>query len=70
MITQTEARQRCAINRMSMRRVDGEFRINFIERDNEATAYYTDDLDDVVLTAASMRRRMNDQVSRKFVAHA
>lgn len=70
MVTVREAHQRMNVNRMSLRNRDGEYRVNFIEADNEATAYYTDCLEDAVLTAGNMRKRMNDQVSRKFLAHA
>lgn len=59
MMTQREARQRLAINRMSFRHTDGEYRVSFAEMPypgNEACAYYTDDLEDAVLTGARMRR--------------
>jgi len=39
-----------------IRREDGEFRVNFRGGD-EATAYYTDDLDDAVETGQDMARR-------------
>ncbi|WP_156164417.1 hypothetical protein [Bradyrhizobium sp. LTSP885] len=46
------------INRMTLRNTGhGDYRVNFIERDNEATAYYTDCLEDAVLTGANMRQR-------------
>ncbi|MGX9389614.1 hypothetical protein ACWX0O_01690 [Nitrobacteraceae bacterium UC4449_H16] len=71
MMTVQEARQRMTVNRMSMRNTGhGDYRVNFIECDREATAYYTDDLLDAVLTAGNMRRRMNDQLSRKYLATA
>lgn len=63
MLTQREARQRCAVNRMRFSRVEREFRVSFPEdtgNRNEATAYYTDDLDDAVLTAAAMRRKRDN----------
>ena len=71
MITVQEARQRMNVNRMSMRfdRDSREWRVNFIECDREATAYYTDCLTDAVLTAGNMRKRMSDQLSRKYLAH-
>jgi hypothetical protein len=70
MLTQREARQRLAVNRMRLSYGSpGEYRVNFLERDVEATAYYTDDLLDAVMTGAAMRRRMHDQISRKYLAH-
>jgi len=39
-----------------IRREDGEFRVNFRGGD-EATAYYTNDLDDAVGTGRDMARR-------------
>jgi hypothetical protein len=59
MMTQAEARQRLSINRMSLRRSPGgDWRVAFADiRDNEASAYYTDDLEDAVITGADMRRR-------------
>jgi hypothetical protein len=57
MMTQTEARQRLNVHRMTLRRTAaGDYRVAFADRsDNEASAYYTDDLDDAVLTGALMR---------------
>lgn len=59
MITMREAKQRLALNGMSFRKTEaGDFRVAFAEvRDNEPSAYYTDDLEDAVLTGAAMRRR-------------
>lgn len=62
MMTQYEARQRCAANNMAIRFTrTGEARISFPELTgvrNEATAYYTDDLEDAALTAGAMRYRL------------
>lgn len=58
MMTQQEARQRLNLNGMTLHKRDGEYRVNFIENAREATAYYTDDLEDAVLTGAVMRRRL------------
>lgn len=67
MITQSEARQRCAVNAMAFRRVHtGEYRVSFPEltgQRNEATAYYTDDIEDAVLTAGAMRRRAGQRAA-------
>lgn len=54
----------CYSQRIHVTRSDGEYRLVPMElvssRDHgEAVAYYTDDKDDAVLTAASMRREMN-----------
>lgn len=68
MLTVREAHQRMNINRMSLRNVDGEYRVNFVESDNEATAYYTDCLEDAVLTAGNMRIRKHNLNSRTFLA--
>jgi hypothetical protein len=61
MLTIREARTRCAVNAMRLQRTDcGEFRVSFAELTGaaaEPSAYYTDDLDDAVMTAAAMRRR-------------
>lgn len=57
-MTVREAKQRMSFNRMSMRNTGhGDWRVNFIEANSEATAYYTDCLEDAVLTGAAMRRR-------------
>lgn len=61
MITMREARLRLAVNNMRIVCRDGEYRVSYAElmggdRD-EASAYYTDDLEDAVLTGAAMRRR-------------
>ena len=57
MMTVHEARQRMRVNNMVMRNTGhGDYRVNYAERDVEATAYYTDDLEDAVLTAGRMRR--------------
>lgn len=60
MVTMREAKQRLALNGMSFRKTEyGDFRVAFAEvRDNEASAYYTDDIEDAVLTGAAMRRRL------------
>ena len=58
MLTPHEARQRLNHNRMSMRWCNDrrEYRINYNERDQEHTAYYTDDLLDAALMGGKMRR--------------
>lgn len=59
MLTEREARQRCAVHNIHFSKQDGEYRITPAELRGaraEAVAYYTDDLDDVVLTAARMRK--------------
>jgi hypothetical protein len=62
LLTQREAYQRCEINRVRMEKVGQEFRITLREwpaRSNqtERKAYYTDDLEDAVLTGGMMRRQ-------------
>ena len=57
-MTVREAHQRMSVNRMTLRNTGhGDYRVNFIEARDEATAYYTDCLEDAVLTGASMRRK-------------
>lgn len=57
-----EARLRLSTVGMSISRVGSttEFRVAFQDksaRENEKSAYYTDDLEDAVLTGLAMRRR-------------
>ena len=61
MLTMREARQRNTLNRVCMERVDGgcEFMVTLIEwtaAQISRAAYFTDDLEDAVLTGAMMRR--------------
>lgn len=61
MLTVKEARQRCEVNRVRLQYNQGEYRVTLIEwpnnhPDTEKRAYYTDDLEDAVLTGAQMRR--------------
>lgn len=68
MMTQREARLRCEVNNMHIRFDRGEARVSFPELANnsvrsEATAYYTDDLEDAVLTAGAMRRRLGGKLA-------
>lgn len=62
MVTHREARQRLALHHMSFRRTDaGDFRVAYAElpySKAEASAYYTDDLEDAVITGAKMRHTM------------
>lgn len=64
MMTMREARQRLSLNDMQLSTVTGscpkEYRVAFAEvgwQQSEKSAYYTDDLEDAVLTGADMRRR-------------
>jgi hypothetical protein len=57
-ITLTEARQRLALSGMRIAKKDREFRISFAELGYDAaepSAYYTDDLEDAIITGARMR---------------
>ena len=63
MITMREARQRLALSMMQLSVVQDscpkEYRVSFAEVSRSAaekSAYYTDDLEDAVLTGATMRR--------------
>lgn len=44
------------IHRMTLKRSDGEYRVNFAGG-SEATVYYTNDLEDAFATAIDMRLR-------------
>lgn len=59
-ITMSEARQRLAQYGMRLSRVNAGFRVAFHElayQDAEVSAYYTDDLEDAVLSGCMMRAR-------------
>jgi hypothetical protein len=63
MMTLREARQRASINgaRITFNRDIGEYRVTLNEwpiyaSSTEDKAYYTDDIDDAVLTSGAMRR--------------
>lgn len=65
MLTKHEAYQRCQINRVRLEKRFDEWRVTLVEwvnrlRSTEDKAYYTDDLEDAVLTGASMRRNHRD----------
>ena len=49
-----------ALHSVSIRKEDGEYRVSLMEhrgtRKDEAVAYYTDDLEDALLTGLAMRR--------------
>ena len=64
MVTAGMVRQAASEHRMSVRRVDGEWRITPAElhgtRKGEDVAYYTDDNEDALLTLVSMRRVQDD----------
>lgn len=62
MLTKAEAYQRCSINQVRLERRQCEWRITLLDwpnglRSTEDKAYYTDDLEDAVLTGAMMRRK-------------
>ncbi|WP_197427420.1 hypothetical protein [Bradyrhizobium retamae] len=47
-----------SVNRMTLRNTGhGDYRVNFLEARDDKAAYYTDCLEDAVLTGAAMRRR-------------
>lgn len=61
MMTLTEARQRLTMSGMRITKRDREFRVSFAElpyREAEPSAYYTDDLEDAVITGSRMRHVM------------
>lgn len=56
-VTLKVAKERLAGNGMNIRRVTetGEYRVSFKNRqDAEASAYYTDDIDDAIMTGLAM----------------
>jgi hypothetical protein len=58
MMTLTEARQRLTMSGMRITKRDREFRVAFAELPYSAaepSAYYTDDLEDAVITGSRMR---------------
>ncbi|SDK42978.1 hypothetical protein [Bradyrhizobium ottawaense] len=60
MVTIREARQRLLVSGMRLSRRDAEFRVAFAELPYpkaEKSAYYTDDIEDAMLTGAMMRRK-------------
>lgn len=61
MMNRREANQRCEVNaaRLTWLNDSQEYRVTLNEwrgKEVEAKAYYTDDLEDAVLTAAAMRK--------------
>lgn len=52
-MTLTQARDALRLRGITLRHTDGEYRVNFKNGD-EATAYYTNDLDDAVATGLAM----------------
>jgi hypothetical protein len=61
MMTLSEARQRLSLSGMKLSRHDREFRVAYAElayAQAEPSAYYTDDLEDAVITGARMRATM------------
>lgn len=62
MMNMREASQRNQLNFVRMERREGEYRVTLQEwpnylRTTEDKAYYTDDIEDAVLTGAAMRRQ-------------
>ena len=48
---------------MTLRKRDGEYRVNFREG-NEDSSYYTDDINDAVATAKHMRKAKDESQQR------
>jgi hypothetical protein len=67
MLTVREATERNRVNNIHLSRRDGEYRVTLRELHGtpkgERIAYYTDDLEDAVLTAAAMRQKANKLAS-------
>lgn len=55
-MTISEAKAKCRALGFSLRKKDGEYRLNLVSG-TEATAYYTNDLDDAVGTALAEHNR-------------
>lgn len=58
MMTMKQAKEALKKIRVTIRKRDGEYRVNLAEG-NEDTAYYTDDLKDAVDTGIMMRHHAN-----------
>jgi hypothetical protein len=57
------------INRMTLHNTGhGDYRVNFVEARDHKAAYFTDDLEDAVLTGAAMRRRRDAKLRSLVLA--
>ncbi len=61
-LTLAKAKKLLQAEQMSLRKRDGEYRVNF-KNGKEASAYYTNALDDAVLTGVYMRMRQRELIS-------
>ena len=69
MLTVAEAMQRAAVNEVVIRRsrgVNNEWCVTLREDRDEDAAYYTDDLEDAILTGAAMRAKRRQQVINSY----
>lgn len=59
MMTRTEANQRCALNRFTLRQIGLQFVIHPVEGNRAAgfQDYFSDDLEDVVLKSGFLRAK-------------
>ena len=69
MLTVAEAMQRAAVNELIIRRsrgVNNEWCVTLREDKGDDAAYYTDDLEDAILTGAQMRAKRRAQVLNSY----
>jgi hypothetical protein len=61
MMTMTEAHQRTALNRFTLRQIGPQFVIHPVEGNKSAgfQDYFSDDLEDVVLMSGRLRRKLH-----------
>lgn len=69
MLTVAEAMQRATVNELIIRRSRGVYNswcVTLMEDRDEKDAYYTDDLEDAILTGAAMRAKRRAQVINSY----
>ena len=69
MLTVAEAMQRAAVNELIIRRsynASNEWCVTLREDKGDDAAYYTDDLEDAILTGAAMRAKRRAQVLNSY----
>lgn len=62
-MTRLQARQILRDHGMTLTRRDDEYRVNFADRDDEATAYYTNDIFDAVDSGVAMAGAVNEALA-------
>lgn len=66
-MTMRNVKDALALHSVSIRKEDGEYRVSLMElrgtSKEEAVAYYTDDLEDALLTGLAMRRHADGSIT-------